>query len=61
MKTDLRYLFKVSAILTIAIFLIERSISATGFNLPAIELFQILDLKASLNKMINMNFLLKNN
>lgn len=42
MKTDLRYLFKVSAILTIAIFLIERSISATGFNLPAIELFQIL-------------------
>ena len=41
MKTDIRYLLKVSAILTIAIFLIERMFTVKGFTISATELIQV--------------------
>ncbi len=41
MKTDLRYLLKVSTVLTIVIFLIERSLTVNGFNIPSTELLQV--------------------
>ncbi|MDV7187399.1 2TM domain-containing protein [Lutibacter sp. TH_r2] len=42
MKTDLKSLLKVSLILGFAIFIIERLISAKGFNLPISELVKVL-------------------
>ena len=44
MKTDLKYLFKISLILTVAIFVIERLLSAEGFNLPMDELLRVFGL-----------------
>jgi len=41
MKTDLKYLFKISLILTAAIFVIERLLSAEGFNLSTNELLKV--------------------
>lgn len=41
MKTDLKNLLKISVILTIAIFIIERLVFSGGFNLPINELFKI--------------------
>jgi hypothetical protein len=41
MKTNLKYLFKVSIILTFAIFFIERLLSSDGFNLPFNEIVEI--------------------
>ena len=42
MKTELKYLLKISLILTAAIFVIERLLSAEGFNLPINELVKVL-------------------
>ena len=41
MKTDIKYLFKISLIIAIAIFIIERLVFRGDFNLPLIELFKI--------------------
>ncbi|MDP3312482.1 2TM domain-containing protein [Lutibacter sp.] len=41
MKIDIKYLFKVSILLTIAIFVIERLLSNKGFNLSLNELFKV--------------------
>ncbi len=42
MKTELKYLLKISLILTAAIFVVERLLSAEGFNLPINELVKVL-------------------
>ena len=41
MKTDFKYLFKISLIIAIAIFIIERLVFQGDFNLPLSELFKI--------------------
>ena len=41
MKTDFKYLFKISLIIAIAIFIIERLVFQGDFNSPLIELFKI--------------------
>ncbi|WP_372793063.1 2TM domain-containing protein [Lutibacter sp.] len=41
MKTNIKYLLKISTILAVAIFIIERLIFNRGFNQPIDELFQI--------------------
>lgn len=41
MKTDLKYLFRISMILAIAIFVIERLLSADGFAISSIELLKV--------------------
>ncbi|MBI9041179.1 2TM domain-containing protein [Lutibacter sp.] len=42
MKTEFKYILKISIILTVAIFVIERLLSAEGFNLPMNELLRVL-------------------
>ena len=44
MKTDLKYLLKVSLILGLIIFIIERLLSSQGFNLPINELLKVLSI-----------------
>lgn len=41
MKTDIKYLLKISVIIAIVVFIIERLIFAGGFNLPIDELFKV--------------------
>ena len=41
MKTDIKYLFKISLIIAIVIFIIERLVFQGDFNLPLSELFKI--------------------
>ncbi|WP_456376427.1 2TM domain-containing protein [Lutibacter sp.] len=41
MKTDIKYLIKISLIIAIAIFIIERLFFAGGFNLPLDVLFKV--------------------
>lgn len=44
MKTNIKYIFKISFILAIAIFIIERLVFNGGFNLPMIELLKVLSI-----------------
>ncbi len=44
MKTDIKYIFKISFILAIAIFIIERLVFNGGFNLPMIDLLKVLSI-----------------
>jgi len=37
MKTDIKYLLKISFVIGLAIFIIERFLSKTGFNLQLNE------------------------
>lgn len=41
MRKDLKYLFKISLIIAIVIFLIERLVFGGGFNLPLNDLFKV--------------------
>ncbi len=44
MKTDIKYLLKISFVIGLAIFIIERFLSKTGFNLQLNELLKILSI-----------------
>ena len=44
MKTDLKYILKISLILAVVIFIIERSLSNNGFNLTINELLKVLSI-----------------
>jgi len=44
MKFDLKYILKIAAILTLAIFVTERLLFNGGFNLPLNELFTIISI-----------------
>ena len=44
MKTDIKYIFKISFILAIAIFIIERLVFNGGFNLPMLDLLKVLSI-----------------
>ncbi len=44
MKSDLKYILKISVILAVVIFIIERSLSSNGFNLMINELLKVLSI-----------------
>ncbi len=44
MKTDIKYLFKISFVIGLVIFMIERLLSTTGFNLQLDELLKIVSI-----------------
>ena len=44
MKTEIKYLFKLSIILGVGIFIIERFLSGSGFNLPFNEFIRVLSI-----------------